>query len=1147
LAHVILDLLQHILYWSKSIVGVLNHSGNARVFYLLLIIIGSTGLGLGIHSASAYTTSPDCFAAPGPNVNYNDCNFDAHPPDFSHANLAGATFIHSQISGVNFAFANLVGANFNEADNDNGASTPSTDTDFSHANLDGATFVGANPSEGHLAFQGANLHNVDFSGADLFNCELTSQADITGANFSGASLQDTDFTQSIMKNVIFSGATFFEGTKFNRVDFSGSSLTNLDFSNLLFDGANFSGADLTGSKFINAELLQANLGGGLFLDPSFHNTNLSNVDFTGAKISTNADFTGAITTGTIFACGQPPPSGPNPVCTPTNNPPPVIHYDQISFTGGIAVGQVNATAWKFSAAGPSGVNEQYTGVYATIGTSNRQYPVSCTPPPTGSPTYTYPIGTTQVTCTATDPTVIPPTPSHTTTSHFYIIVVDNVPPTVTATPNPVIAEATGSGGATVNYHVHATDLVNGNIPITGSTVPPVSYCSPGNGTQFVIGSTTVTCNVADPTHPSDVGTLSFPVIVQDTTPPTITANNVIPEATGPGGATVIYSATASDLVDGNIVLTGSGPTNYCTPASGSQFILGPTTVTCYATDSHHNQATKSFTVTVKDTTAPTITAPSDITQVATGTYTPVTLGTPTGVSDLVDPHPTVTNNVSTVAPNGFPVGETDVKWTATDFTGNSKSVIQKITITSNVPITLTAPVDINAQATGPLTQVNLGTATFTDPLDPNPTITNNAPSGGFQVGTTVVAWHLVDKYGNTANSAQTVIIVDTTGPLIIPKSDPQYTEATSSSGAIVSYYVTATDLVDGKVATSCLPLNGTQFAMGPTTVTCTAIDSNHNTSTKSFTETVRDTKGPIITLPTLPIVVEAINQNGAPVTFTVTANDAITGPAPVTCTPPSGTVIFGTQTITCTATDKANPPNTSSASFSVLVHDTTAPSFTTLPLPTITQVATGTYTPVTLVTPTIHDSVDPVPTVTNNVSTVAPNGFPVGTTIVTWTAMDASGNKATTTQTVVILPKNTPGKVNGAGQFGKDIKFNMEVQSKDGLTFKGHLDFDDKNAKIDLDSQTITGLFIDQTVTQADFTGTATLNGHSGYTFKAHVIDNGNPGKNKDFFQITIFDSLGNQVYTKSGTITDGNLHVSNKADVADDEDDHDARDKSKK
>ena len=62
-------------------------------------------------------------------------------------------------------------------------------------------------------------------------------------------------------------------------------------------------------------------------------------------------------------------------------------------------------------------------------------------------------------------------------------------------------------------------------------------------------------------------------------------------ATGPAGAAVTYSATASD---------GSGPASVdCRPASGTVIPVGTTTVACTATDASANAARASFVVTVK--------------------------------------------------------------------------------------------------------------------------------------------------------------------------------------------------------------------------------------------------------------------------------------------------------------------------------------------------------------------------------------------------------------------------------------------------------------------------------------------------------------------------------------------------------------------
>lgn len=78
----------------------------------------------------------------------------------------------------------------------------------------------------------------------------------------------------------------------------------------------------------------------------------------------------------------------------------------------------------------------------------------------------------------------------------------------------------------------------------------------------------------------------------DGTPPVIEVPADITEhATGPDGARVNYSATATDNVDGDVAVD-------CSPASGSTFPVGATQVNCSATDAAGNEATKTFNVSV---------------------------------------------------------------------------------------------------------------------------------------------------------------------------------------------------------------------------------------------------------------------------------------------------------------------------------------------------------------------------------------------------------------------------------------------------------------------------------------------------------------------------------------------------------------------
>ncbi|MCX6537428.1 MAG: HYR domain-containing protein [Acidobacteria bacterium] len=90
--------------------------------------------------------------------------------------------------------------------------------------------------------------------------------------------------------------------------------------------------------------------------------------------------------------------------------------------------------------------------------------------------------------------------------------------------------------------------------------------------------------------------------------------------------------------------------------------------------------------------------------------------------------------------------------------------------------------------------------------------------------------------------------------------------------------------------------------------------------------------------------------------------------------------------------------------FGVLPPDTTPPTLTVPP--DVTAEATGsTGTPVDIGQATATDNRDANPVVTNDAPT---GGFPLGVTTVTWTATDASGNKATAVQLVTVKDTTPP-------------------------------------------------------------------------------------------------------------------------------------------
>jgi HYR domain-containing protein/beta-propeller repeat-containing protein len=78
---------------------------------------------------------------------------------------------------------------------------------------------------------------------------------------------------------------------------------------------------------------------------------------------------------------------------------------------------------------------------------------------------------------------------------------------------------------------------------------------------------------------------------------------------------------------------------------------------------------------------------------------------------------------------------------------------------------------------------------------------------------------------------------DTTPPAISVPSDIT-TNATAPAGAVVTYTATASDLVDGALTAVCTPVSGSTFAVGTTTVSCSATDSGGNTGDDTFSVTV---------------------------------------------------------------------------------------------------------------------------------------------------------------------------------------------------------------------------------------------------------------------------------------------------------------------
>jgi len=425
-------------------------------------------------------------------------------------------------------------------------------------------------------------------------------------------------------------------------------------------------------------------------------------------------------------------------------------------------------------------------------------------------------------------------------------------------PEAIQAEATSSDGAVVNFTV-------GGFSFVDPPPAPTVTCDHTSGELFPLGTTTVHCTATD-SFGSTSGT--FAITVTDTVPPVLTIPSPITVITSGTSAVITWSTSATDAIDGTVTVI-------CSPASGSTFPLGVTTVRCSATDTHANSAVGFFTCTVAQHVPPTLSLPSDFFVEATSSQ-----GATVNYSATADQGATVV--CSPASGTLFDFGTTTVNCSATNSTGEVTNGSFNVTVRDTTAPTLSLPSDITVHATSSSGVVVSYVATATDIVSTNINVACVPPSGSlFPVGTTLVQCSAADTSGNVATGMFNVTVTfDTTPPVLTLPSDIT-AEATSASGAVVTFTATALDNVDGVRPVTCTPPSGSTFPLGTTTVNCTASDLSGNVANGSFHVTVVDTTPPTVTSITAsPNVLAPPNHEMIDVTISVTATDLV-DPNPV--------------------------------------------------------------------------------------------------------------------------------------------------------------------------------------------------------------------------------------------------------------------------
>lgn len=604
---------------------------------------------------------------------------------------------------------------------------------------------------------------------------------------------------------------------------------------------------------------------------------------------------------------------------------------------------------------------------------------------------TFPIGTTTVTYTATDEG------GNTATCSFDVTVVDNTGPEFLNIPTEVRVSADENCEASATWNeILAEDNCSTDIMITSNF---------NSGDVFPLGETTVEYSATDEADNESIS--SFTVIVEDNTAPINTScpNNMTVSANSNCESTTTWDIpTFTDNCDSNPQITS-------THNPGDTFPLGSTTVTYTATDNAGNEAICSFTVSVADDTPPVFTSvPSDlIVPTQEDACQAIVNWEEILATDNCDNNIEIVTNFN--SGDIFPLGETTVEITASDDAGNETSASFLITVEDQTaPKALTNPTDITVSSSSDCgAVVNWDNPTFSDNCDADLNITSTHNSGDiFPLGTTTVSYTAADKAGNETISSFDVIVVDETAPDFISCVPNIELTANNQCQAIATWSLPeVSDNCNGEISLESDFQSGDVFPLGSTTVTYTATDDAGNSSDCSFEVIVRDQTPPNI-ITQLNDLVVAADEDACQTAVSwniITAEDNCSEEVQISSNFNSGDIFqLGESTVQITARDDSG--NETITSFKITVEDNTAPSVVSCPND-ITVSATGNCESIAnWEIPEFTDNCDIDLSITSSHN--PREMFPLGTTLVTYTATDDAGNEKSCSFNVIVEDDKMP-------------------------------------------------------------------------------------------------------------------------------------------
>jgi len=487
------------------------------------------------------------------------------------------------------------------------------------------------------------------------------------------------------------------------------------------------------------------------------------------------------------------------------------------------------------------------------------------------------------------------------------------------------------GISSVQYSINGGPLVTG-IKIDGPSFPVdtniVEWFTTDNSNNTRIDTSVVI--VIDTQNPVFDNANNYVLSTSDSTCVKDTTFNFMAIDNCGGIATSSYSYTYLNEDGDPETVIGTGTSiHFAFPTNA------PTVISLTAEDTHGNDTTVTFTVTVIDTYAPTFTCPADTVKFVADSITCGKLIAVAGDNAVMGSAIFENCALDTIlatygagidfdptAPKTFSEGATPVTVTVVDAAGNSTTCSFVILVEDKSgPIVSNFPTDTTIEA---LANECSHQYFWTEPTaidacdDDNFTVSPHQPSGTiFKLGTTTVTYVFTDGSGNSTSKSFNVTVVDNQKPVINEMPTALTVALPSGNGnctAAIVYDVKVQDNCDaqGVTITSDYP-SGTYLAVGTYVNHITVKDSSGNQIDSSFVITVVDNTTPVITNAYTNIVscVPVVQYDAA----VVDDNCMDT----VTYNFPSGSSFaVGTTTVIVTAKDKAGHVSTKSFDVTVI-------------------------------------------------------------------------------------------------------------------------------------------------------------------------------------------------------------------------------------